>query len=148
MKEEFNINRLPKHPGYQVPEGYFDKLPLRIMKKTAYAAPVAEPLKAWFWQLKTALAGLGMAMVFTAAFLITQYTDQTLSTQEAMAQVSQKDIYQYLLNNVELETSDLAEATTVNPVQTLEFYDVRTEDVSEVVTQELLEEQMTTTPTK
>ncbi|GAA4300564.1 hypothetical protein [Nibribacter koreensis] len=146
MKEEFDINSLPKHHGYQVPEDYFDKLPLRIMQKTAYAGPVAQPQAAWFWQLKTAFAGLGLALVFAASFLITQYTDQTLSTQEAMAQVSQKEIYQYLLNQEDLQTADLAEVTAVKPPQSLEFLDVRTEDVSEIVTQEMLEEQMETTP--
>ncbi|AMM52547.1 hypothetical protein TH61_17035 [Rufibacter sp. DG15C] len=146
MKEEFDLNSLPKHHGYQVPEDYFDKLPLRIMQRTAYAAPVAQPQTAWFWQLKTAFAGAGLALVFAASFLITQYTDQTLSTQEAMAQVSQKDIYQYLVNQEDLQTADLAEVTAVNPSQSLEFLDVRTEDVSEIVTQEMLEEQMETTP--
>ena len=146
MKEEFDINRLPKQPGYQVPEDYFDKLPLRIMERTAYAKPATQPQTAWFWQLKTAFAGLGLALVFTASFLITQLTDQTLSTQEAMSQMSQKEIYQYLVTQEDLETADLAEVTAVNPSQSLEFLDVRTEDVSEIVTQEMLEEQMTTTP--
>ncbi|WP_210465285.1 hypothetical protein [Rufibacter roseolus] len=133
---------LPKDPGFKVPEHYFDTLPTRIMQRTAYAAPArsASPV-AWFWQFRTAVAGASLGLVFAVSFLATQYFDANPSTDAVMAQISQQDILQYLVNHEELETADLAEVPAVKPNQSLEFLDVRRTDLNETHTQELLEEE-------
>ncbi len=135
---------LPKDPGFRVPEHYFDALPRRIMQRTAYASAKSASPVSWFWQMKTAVAGASLGLVFALSFLATQYFNPSPSPDDVMAQVSQKDIYQYLMNHVDLETADLAEVPAVKPGQSLEFLDVRytdiSSDISEEQTKELLEE--------
>ncbi|MBC3542167.1 hypothetical protein ACFSC6_13275 [Rufibacter sediminis] len=132
---------LPKDPGFQVPEHYFDALPTRIMERTAYAQGRTVSPASWFWQFKTAVAGASLGVVFALSFLITHYFSPDTSVDTVMAQVSQKEIYHYLLNNEDLVTADLAEVPAVKPHQTLEFLDVRATDVNEEQTKELLEEE-------
>ncbi|WP_207434453.1 hypothetical protein [Sabulibacter ruber] len=134
------MTELPKEPGFQVPEHYFDALPTRIMQRTAYAsAPAASPVT-WFRQFRTAVAGASLGVVFALSFLATQYYNTDPSAEEVMAQVSQKDIYHYLTTRVDLETSDLAEVPAVKPRESLEFLDVRSSDITEEQRKELLEE--------
>ncbi len=134
------MTELPKDPGFAVPERYFDALPTRIMQRTAYAPAKPALTASWLWQFKTAVAGAAMGVVFAVSFLATHYFDSTPSSEEVMAQVSQKDIYQYLTTRVELETADLAEVPAVKPRQSLEFLDVRSSDFTEEQSKELLEE--------
>ncbi|RNI27281.1 hypothetical protein EFA69_14120 [Rufibacter immobilis] len=135
------MTELPKDPGFQVPERYFDALPTRIMQRTAYAAAPKPSAVSRFWQLKTALASVSLGAVFAVAFLATEYLSPEPSAQDVMAQVSQKEIYQYLTTQVDLETADLADVPAVKPRQSLEFLDVRQTDiVNEEHTNELLEE--------
>ena len=131
---------LPKDPGFKVPEHYFDALPTRIMQRTAYAQARPTSAVSWFWQVKTAVAGASLGVVFALSFLATQYfTPDTSSA--GIAQISQKDIYQYLVNHEDLETADLAEVPAVKPRHSLEFLDVRTTDINEEHTKELLDEE-------
>lgn len=137
---------LPKDPGFKVPEHYFEALPTRIMQRTAYAKPRSVSPVSWFWQFRTAVAGASLGVVFALSFLATQYFSDTPSSSDAlMSQVSQKDIYQYLVTHVDLETADLAEVPAVVPHHSLEFLDVRKADIgtdlSDEQTKELLEEE-------
>jgi hypothetical protein len=140
MKQKLDMTDFPKDPGFKVPEHYFEALPTRIMQRTAYAVPQKSASAAWFWQFKTALTSASLGLVFALAFLGTQYFSEAPTTDEVMAQVSQKDIFQYLVTQVDLETADLAEVPAVKTHQTLEFLDVRNSDINEEHTQELLEE--------
>ncbi|WP_125077658.1 hypothetical protein [Rufibacter latericius] len=132
---------LPKDPGFTVPEHYFDALPTRIMQRTAFAQARSASPVSWFWQFRTALAGASLGVVFALSFLATQYFSPDFSANMEMAQISQRDIYQYLVTHEELETADLAEVPAVKPNPSLEFLDVRRTDLSEEQAKELLEEE-------
>jgi hypothetical protein len=140
MNEELKMEQLPKDPGFTVPDRYFEELPTRIMQRTAYASKRPALPVAWYWQFKTALAGGALGLVFVLSFLVSNYLAPEPSTQEVMANLSQKDIYQYLVNHTDLETADLADVPAVKPRQPLEFLDVRTSDISDENTRELVEE--------
>lgn len=138
-------NFRPPH-GFSVPEGYFEQLPTRVMHRTAYASATPQAQSSWLVRLKTVWAGVGMAAAFTGAFLATQYFDQEaapLNPDAALAQVSHQEIVHYLVNDVQVETADIAEEVphTAPPVQELEFLEVTQEDVNlddamEVITDE------------
>lgn len=134
------MEELPRDPGFTVPDRYFEELPTRIMQRTAYASPRSASPVAWYWQFKTALAGGALGLIFALSFVVSNYFAPEPQAQDVMANLSQKDIYQYLVNHTDLETADLAEVQAVKPRQTLEFLDVRTSDLSEENTRELVEE--------
>lgn len=130
----------PKDPGFKVPEHYFEALPTRIMQRTAYAPVRGNSAVSWFWQLRTAVASASLGVVFAVAFLASHYFSADPTSGAEMADLSQKDIYQYLTTHVDLETADLAEVPAVRPGQTLEFLDVRRSDINEEQKREMLEE--------
>ncbi|ALJ01067.1 hypothetical protein [Rufibacter tibetensis] len=140
-KKEFDMADLPKDPGFKVPEHYFDALPTRIMQRTAYASAQPTSATSWFWQIKTAVAGASLGVVFALSFLATQYFSPDSQPGVDIAQISQKEIYQYLVNHENLETADLAEVPAVKPRHSLEFLDVRNTDFNVEQTKELLDEE-------
>ncbi|MGV3538552.1 MAG: hypothetical protein ACO1OQ_02000 [Rufibacter sp.] len=150
MRErELNLPDIPpKHP-FTVPDGYFEKLPTRVMQRTASAQPQHTALPvAWFRQYKAMMAGVTMALVFLATFFIPQYVEfSSPEPTQMLAQVSKRDIHQYLLTNVELESTEVAEIATVNPPQALEFIEVTHEDVPVEAAMELLQDESLTQST-
>ena len=109
MKEEFKLEHLPKHNIYQVPESYFDRLPTRVMERTAGASQTATG-----WQhrllgsVRLAAAPLVLLLVFVGAFLFT-LQQQKQDNNYAVQPLAEHDILDYLHYNEDLETADLAE---------------------------------------
>lgn len=143
MMKETNVNSLNtcgQHP-FTVPEGYFDKLPSRIMQQTTYAVPGAAMASvSWIRHFKTAMAGAAMVLVFILAFFATHLV-KAPAFEPALAQLSKQEIQQYLLTNAGVETADIAEIAATKAPQMLEFIDVSPEDVPVEVAMELLQEE-------
>ncbi|MDX5419960.1 MAG: hypothetical protein LPK09_12150, partial [Hymenobacteraceae bacterium] len=64
MKKDIKLSDIPKHSVYQVPEKYFDRLPMQIMERTAGAGYTQAPWYAAAWKpLRLALAPLVVLLV-------------------------------------------------------------------------------------
>ncbi|MDX5422283.1 MAG: hypothetical protein LPK07_14550 [Hymenobacteraceae bacterium] len=110
MNKDFKLSDIPKHNVYQVPEGYFDRLPARVMERTAAAEKQQVPWRPGLWRpVRLALAPLLMLLlVFVGVYLTNQPAqpeDQVLN----LARVSETEIMDYLSSYAILESSDFAE---------------------------------------
>ena len=109
MKEDFNLEGLPKHNIYQVPENYFDRLPMRVMERTAGARQHVPALRPVLWSpLRAVLAPLVLLLVFVGAFVFTMRL-QKQNEYHALKPLAEEEILDYLSYNEDLETADLAE---------------------------------------
>ena len=110
--ENITLSDLPKHNVYQVPEDYFDRLPTRIMARTA-AAPKHQWLPTQVWQsLRMAVAPLMLLLLFVGVFY---FSLQSQPEQQSLhiAAVSDTEIVYYLTTYATVESNDLAELNTL-----------------------------------
>ena len=113
MNEDFKLEDLPKHNIYQVPEHYFDRLPMRVMERAAVAEKQVPAWQQGLWaQLRVAVAPLVLLLFFIGAFLFTQQ-QQKKSEYYAVQPLAEHEIIDYLSYNEDLETADLAELNTL-----------------------------------
>ena len=109
MKEDFKLDSLPKHNIYQVPENYFDRLPMRVMERTAGARQQVPAWQPALWApLRTVLAPLVLLLVFVGSFVFTLQM-QKQDEAYALKPLAEEEILNYLSYNEDLETADLAE---------------------------------------
>ncbi|MBJ6116620.1 hypothetical protein JAO76_00330 [Pontibacter sp. BT310] len=122
--KNITLSELPKHNVYQVPEDYFDRLPTRIMERTA-AAPQQAWLPARMWQgMRVAMAPLILLAMFVGVYY---FTLESQPDQQAinMAVVTDTEIVDYLTANASLESADFAELNTIqNQELTADFLNV------------------------
>ncbi|WP_230407060.1 hypothetical protein [Pontibacter cellulosilyticus] len=114
MKEDFKLDNLPKHNIYQVPEQYFDRLPMRVMERTAGAERQVPAWQQSLWApLRTAIAPLVLLLVFVGAFIVT-LQQQKQDEQYALQPLAEEEILDYLSYNEDLETADFAELSSMS----------------------------------
>ncbi|MBC5775101.1 hypothetical protein H8S95_13570 [Pontibacter sp. KCTC 32443] len=122
--KNFNLSDLPKRNVYQVPEDYFDRLPMRIMERTA-ATPQQQWLSVQIWQsLRVAVAPLVMLLLFVGVFY---FSSESVPEQQALnlATVPDTEIVDYLSTYATVESADLAELNTLQQQElTSEFLNV------------------------
>lgn len=122
--KNITLNDLPKHNVYQVPEDYFDRLPMRIMERTA-TEPQHQWLPAQLWQqLQVVMAPLVLLLLFVGVFY---FSMERQPTQQAinLASVDDTEIVDYLTTYATVESSDLAELSTLQQQElTSEFLNV------------------------
>ncbi|MEJ8755884.1 hypothetical protein WG947_02650 [Pontibacter sp. H259] len=125
---DFNLSDLPKRNVYQVPEDYFDRLPMRIMERTA-AAPQHQWLPAQVWQqVRVAIAPLMLLLLFVGVFYFGLEL-QPKQDSHTMAAVSDTEIVDYLSTYATVESNDLAELNTLQQQElTSEFINVSAAD--------------------
>lgn len=114
MKKDFKLSDIPKRNPYQVPENYFDRLPTRIMARTA-AAEAPQP--AWqqsLWRpLRLALAPLVLLLVFVSVYYL-NISESPAPTVADFASLAEVEIVDYLTSNdTQLETADFAELNSL-----------------------------------
>ncbi|MFD2515041.1 hypothetical protein ACFSRY_14295 [Pontibacter locisalis] len=125
MKKEFKLEDLPKHNIYQVPDDYFDRLPTRVMERTAAAN---KPAHAWLpgvWRpLRLAVAPLILLLVFVGVYFFS--TEKIKQPQSyALGSLAEQEIVDYLHNREDLETSDFTELSTLSDQEfTADFLNV------------------------
>lgn len=125
--KDFNLSDLPKHNVYQVPEDYFDRLPTRIMARTA-AAPERKWLPVQVWQtVRVAMAPLVLLLLFVGVFYL---ADKSQTEQQFnLATVPNDEIVNYLTAYSTLESADLAELNTLQRQElTADFLNVSAAD--------------------
>ncbi|OKL39949.1 hypothetical protein [Pontibacter flavimaris] len=114
MKKEVKLSDIPRRNPYQVPEGYFDRLPMRVMERTA--AREQEQV-AWLpnlWRpLRLAMAPLLLLLlVFVGVFYYSMTAGQEKQLMN-LARVSDTEIVDYLSAYTTIETTDFAELNTL-----------------------------------
>ncbi|UYZ59786.1 hypothetical protein [Hymenobacter latericus] len=140
MKTPFRLDDHPRRqqPLAAPPDGYFDKLPLRVMQRVRPAEPDAAPLFGWLAALsaplRTALASVLLLVAFVGAFWLTGNpgrgtgpaaavaTAAAPRSAQALAAVPHAEVVQYLLTNDErLTLQDLAETPVADRDLTATF---------------------------
>ncbi|MBF9252644.1 hypothetical protein I2I11_05015 [Pontibacter sp. 172403-2] len=115
MRKDFKLSDVPKRNMYQVPENYFERLPTRIMARTA-AAEAPQP--AWqqsLWRpLRLALAPLVLLLVFAGVYYFNISRSPEPATTD-FAALAEAEIVDYLTSNdAQLETADFADLTSLS----------------------------------
>ncbi|MCJ8164645.1 hypothetical protein MKJ04_07290 [Pontibacter sp. E15-1] len=126
MKKHLKLSDIPKHNIHRVPDGYFDRLPRRIMERTAMQEEVAG-IPAWLAHLsrplRFAVAPLLLLFVFVGAYLFgTQQASQQMDF--SIAALTNTEIMDYLDLYAQVETSDMEEFVDLNQNLTAEFLNV------------------------
>jgi hypothetical protein len=110
MKKEIRLNEIPKRNVHQVPEGYFDRLPMRIMERTAAREQVTAA--SWLTQLwrpaRFALAPLILLFLFIGAYFFT-LRQEPASAGVSVASLTEEEIMDYLSSYAQVESADLEE---------------------------------------
>ncbi|MCX2739860.1 hypothetical protein [Pontibacter anaerobius] len=112
MKKEFKLSDIPKRNPYQVPDGYFDRLPMRVMERTASRGQEQAWLPNLWRPLRLAVAPLLLMLLFVGVYFYsmpTQPEEQIVN----LAAVSDTAIVDYLSTYATLETTDFAELNTL-----------------------------------
>ncbi len=124
LDKKFKLSDLPKHNVYKVPEGYFERLPMRVMERTAGAG---EPEQAWFaavWKpVRVAMAPLLLLAMFVGVYLF-NVPSQPQPFTNSLSYVGEAEIVDYLSNDIYLETADFAELAIANQEMTVDFLNI------------------------
>lgn len=141
MKENFKLEDLPKRTIYQVPDGYFDKLPTIVMARVASGNTATESkwITPLLYSYRAVFASLLLLIGFVGTFYLSQNQQQN-STVAILPAFSSNDIIEYVSNRAEINSGDLAELTLTDTDISHEFYNVTTEEILQVVDDEQLEE--------
>ncbi len=140
---KFDINKLPKEHIFQVPDGYFEELPMRIQAKTS-AKAVHTPLVTWSVQRTWAFAAACSAIVILAYFTLMPRQDSL--GEESLAGVKNEEIELYLLhqNIHQTDVVDNDEVSTVlndtGELEMIENLKISNQDILQSVDVEYLKD--------
>ena len=110
MKDnKIRLEDLKRDVPFEVPDGYFDKLPSIIMSRLP-ATPERQPLVSWSWQRSLGLAGALSLIVALVWFTYPQQQGPLGS--ERLSQVSDDAILEYLTEE-NISYYDLSENNAV-----------------------------------
>jgi hypothetical protein len=115
------LDEIPKKNIYEVPEGYFDRLALKIQSRTEVATP-SKPVGQWSWALRYALP----AMVIGAALVFIFKPKVITDTQTLLASIPSEHLVAFL------DESDMSEQDLLEVIQ----FDVSDADSLNVQVQE------------
>ena len=126
MKKDIKLEDFPKHNIYQVPENYFDRLPMRVMERTTGAK---ENLPTWqqsVWLLlRPAIAPLVLLMVFAGVYFYSMQHSEQSSTNFALGPLAEQEILDYLNAQDDLETTDFSELKSISKQEfTVDFVNI------------------------
>ncbi|MBK5278441.1 MAG: hypothetical protein JJE09_06225 [Bacteroidia bacterium] len=89
------LEDIPKKAIFEVPDGYFDKLPGIIQSRIAETEPSRERTSYFVWSLRYALPAL--VLVVASIFMYQNYYRNTPSDAESMlASIGSQDLVDYL----------------------------------------------------
>lgn len=126
------LDELPKKNIYEVPAGYFEKLPgvmmARVQEKSYAPKPVWALLTQTYW-LRSSLAGLALVIAIFSLFLFNSPNQPAQNPDELIAAVSKTEAMDYLLNNEQLHPNDLAYLSQADQDISYEFIQASEEDI-------------------
>ncbi|MDX5438131.1 MAG: hypothetical protein LPK03_13095 [Pontibacter sp.] len=112
MKEDFKLSDIPKRQPYQVPDGYFERLPMQMMEHVAADEQKPAWQQLWWRPLRLAVAPLVLLLMFVGVYFLNT-PEQPEAQLVNLASVSDTDIVDYLSTYATLETTDFAELNTL-----------------------------------
>lgn len=111
MEDKFKLDNLPKHIIYQVPEGYFDKLPSKIMQRVEPGG--ASGSRSWFglpfYSLRVALATLVTGGILATGVYLNQAPAPEPAPTASLSEIPNEEIMQYLLASGKVDPMDMAD---------------------------------------
>lgn len=114
MKKDFKLSDIPKRNPYQVPEGYFDRLPMRVMERTAAREQEQASWLPNLWQpLRLAVAPLLLLLLVFVGVYFYSMPEEPEQQIVNLATVSDSEIVDYLSTYTTVETTDFAELNTL-----------------------------------
>ncbi|WP_242927321.1 hypothetical protein [Pontibacter vulgaris] len=124
MNKDFKLSDIPKHNIYQVPEGYFDRLPMRVMERTtATGNQHHSPVYTSLWQaLRVAVAPFILLLVFVGAYFLSTPTQKAGNA--SIANLPDQEIVDYLTTYAQVEATDLAELSVADKDITSDFLNI------------------------
>ena len=130
MKDnKIRLEDLERNVPFEVPDGYFDKLPSIVMSRLP-ATPERQPLVSWSWQRSLGLAG---ALSLIIALVWFTYPQQQGSLgNERLSQVSDDAILEYLaeenISYYDLSENDAVQAAFQTDSTVLYYLDGMDQD--------------------
>lgn len=125
MKKGIKLSDIAKNNVYQVPEGYFERLPMHIMARTAAQERIAaSPWQEQLWlPVRFALAPLLLLLLFAGVYF---FGGQQAPHRDRfhMAALSDQEIVDYLDADAQVETMDLEEHLTADLSLASDFLNV------------------------
>ncbi|MPR32295.1 hypothetical protein [Salmonirosea aquatica] len=110
MKDKrIRLDDLERHVPFEVPDGYFDKLPAIIQARIP-ATPERRPWVSWSWQRSAALAA-AMSLIIALVWFTYPQQQGPLGS-ERLSQVSNEAILEYLADE-NISYYDLSENNAV-----------------------------------
>jgi hypothetical protein len=110
------LENIPKKQVFDVPEGYFENLPMKIQARISQEGAASEPSFVFKYKLQYALPLVALLAVGIFWFAPDQQPADidtllaTIETEDLVAFVGETDISNYdLMENVEVEASDVRE---------------------------------------
>ena len=138
------LEDLPKKNIYQVPEAYFDKLPGMVMAQVQQKDTRMGISWLGLWRtpyLRSALAGFALLLAAVLIFTVNINNNQNAESASLVAQITDKEAYDYLSNYERLEAQDLSLLSQANTDISHEFIPVSLED-KEAIWQEVDDEDL------
>lgn len=134
MKKDIKLSDIPKHNVHQVPEGYFDRLPMRIMERTAAREQITAA--AWYAQLwrpvRYAVAPLILLLLFVGIYFFNLQQEQQQRQQAVtIASLSNDEIINYLDIYAQVDASDFEEYSVADQELAVDFFNVSSNTAEE-----------------
>jgi hypothetical protein len=123
MEDKFKLENLSKRNVYQVPDGYFDKLPSVIMQRVQPGG--TSNSRSWFglryYSLRVALATLVTGGILATGLYLNQAPAAEPAPMASLAEIPNEEIMQYLLASGKVDPMDMADLSISDPYFWQEF---------------------------
>lgn len=147
MKPSFRLDQHPRRwpqPLSSPPTGYFEQLPTRVMAQVA-TAPARRPLlPGWLLQaptyVRTSLASGVLLGTFAAALWLGSGSAAAPAAPDALANIPQEQLLDYLATDAHLTTLDLAELPAHSLALTRQYLRPSATELSEALDAQPTEE--------
>jgi hypothetical protein len=107
--KKINLNDIPKHDPFVVPEGYLESLPLRIQEKVQHQPEPAWAGKSSIYTLpRLQLAFSVLVLLVVSVLFLRQPDSQEIDAQLLLNETSQQEVFSYLNNRSTLTVQELA----------------------------------------
>ncbi|WP_237144770.1 hypothetical protein [Pontibacter pamirensis] len=124
MMKDMKLSDIPKRNVHQVPEKYFDRLPMQIMERTAAREQVTAARSTPWWQpVRYAIAPLILLLLFVGVYFFSMQQEQQVLPVN-IASLTNDEIMNYLNTYAQVETADFEEYSVADQELTAEFLNV------------------------
>jgi len=108
------LEDIPKNNIFEVPEGYFDRLPGVIQSRIALNKPADESRPFFVMALRYAIPVVVLAVA--GIFIFQNYQKGPSDSESLLASVSNEELVSYLMDGDDASTDELLEGIDVNNI--------------------------------